>query len=154
MYIYFIDTSAFSTYCIYCAICHHTHFEIRVLCPIPRGCLMVMSNRMWKTLEICYHGYIALILNSSWGSRKTRLQLSPIPHRAYYWCPGTYSVGIDKLMIEILWKSFLLLECDCDETVRSQISTCHDSWAVMTCAKLWPDWVIICHERLSWKHIS
>ena len=26
--------------------------------------------------------------------------------------------------------------------IRSQFCTCHDSSAVMTCAKLWPDWII------------
>ena len=26
--------------------------------------------------------------------------------------------------------------------VKSQICTCHDSWAVVACAKLWPDWII------------
>ena len=26
--------------------------------------------------------------------------------------------------------------------IRSQFCTCHDSWAVVTCANLWPDWVI------------
>ena len=26
--------------------------------------------------------------------------------------------------------------------IRSQFCTCHDSWAVMVCAKLWPDWII------------
>ena len=26
--------------------------------------------------------------------------------------------------------------------IRSQFCTCHDSWAVMACAKLWPDWIM------------
>ena len=26
--------------------------------------------------------------------------------------------------------------------IRSQFSTCHDSWAVVTCANLWPDWIV------------
>ena len=26
-----------------------------------------------------------------------------------------------------------------DDAIRSQLCTCHDSWAVMTCANLWPD---------------
>ena len=60
---------------------------------------------------------------------------------------GPNTVGIYKLKIEILRKLFLLSECDCDDIVRLQISTFHDCWAVMTCAKLWPDWVIIFHEN-------
>ena len=31
--------------------------------------------------------------------------------------------------------------------IRSQICTCHDSRAVVTCAKLWPDWIIIFYVR-------
>ena len=29
-----------------------------------------------------------------------------------------------------------------NEQIRSEICTCHDSWAVMTCAVFWPDWII------------
>ena len=29
-----------------------------------------------------------------------------------------------------------------DNKIRSLFGTCHDSWAVVTCAKLWPDWII------------
>ena len=29
-----------------------------------------------------------------------------------------------------------------NDPIRSQFCTCHDSWAVMACAKLWPDCVI------------
>ena len=31
------------------------------------------------------------------------------------------------------------------QQIRSQICVCHDSWAVVTCAKLWPDRMIIFH---------
>ena len=31
--------------------------------------------------------------------------------------------------------------------IRSQTYTCHDSWAVVTCAKLWPDLIIIFKVR-------
>ena len=34
----------------------------------------------------------------------------------------------------------LLLEND--NQIRSQFCTCCDSWAVVTCAKFWPDWII------------
>ena len=29
-----------------------------------------------------------------------------------------------------------------NDQIRSQFCTCHDSLAVVTCAKLWPDWII------------
>ena len=32
--------------------------------------------------------------------------------------------------------------------IRSQLCTCHDSWAVVACAKLWPELVAICHVRV------
>ena len=39
-----------------------------------------------------------------------------------------------------------------NDPIRSQFCTCHDSCAVMTCAKLWPDWInriVINAKRLS-----
>ena len=33
------------------------------------------------------------------------------------------------------------------DPIRSQFCTCHDSFAVMTCAKLWPDQMIIFHTK-------
>ena len=37
-----------------------------------------------------------------------------------------------------------------DYTIRSQICTCHDSLAVMTCANLWLDRIIIFHTRATY----
>ena len=37
-----------------------------------------------------------------------------------------------------------------DGPIWSPICTCHDSSAVVTCAKLWSDWVIIFQERVTW----
>ena len=47
-----------------------------------------------------------------------------------------------ELKIEILWKLF---HCNSyiNDTIRSQFCTCHSSLAVVLCAKLWPDWIII-----------
>ena len=33
------------------------------------------------------------------------------------------------------------------DLIRSHFCTCHDSSAVMTCAKLWPDCITVLHER-------
>ena len=39
---------------------------------------------------------------------------------------------------------------DSDDPIRPQLCTCHDSWAVMTCAKLWPDLTNIFHMRATY----
>ena len=36
-----------------------------------------------------------------------------------------------------------------NDQIRPQFCTCHDSWAVVTCAKLWPDWIITLHGRIT-----
>ena len=36
---------------------------------------------------------------------------------------------------------------DFDKSIRSQICTCSDNWAVMICANLWPDLIIVFHVR-------
>ena len=36
------------------------------------------------------------------------------------------------------------------DLIRSQFCTCHDSWAVMTCAKLWHDWIIRIELKSKW----
>ena len=41
----------------------------------------------------------------------------------------------------------LRFKCNNNYPIRSQICICHDSWAVVTCAKLWPDWIIIVKVR-------
>ena len=38
--------------------------------------------------------------------------------------------------------SLCFYQCS-NDSIRSQTCTCHDSWAVMTCAKLWPNLSII-----------
>ena len=39
---------------------------------------------------------------------------------------------------------------DSNDRISSQFCTCHDSWAVMTCAKLWPDSIIIFQVKATW----
>ena len=41
-----------------------------------------------------------------------------------------------------LTKILFALNFNCNVPIWSQFCTCHDSSAVMTCAKLWPDWII------------
>ena len=59
------------------------------------------------------------------------------PAKSCHWGPSIYD-----LVIEILWKFFLLWFYSY-HLIRSQFCTCHGSWAVMTCANLLSDLMII-----------
>ena len=44
-----------------------------------------------------------------------------------------------------------------NDQIVSQVYTCHGSWAVMTCANLWPDWMIrtkMRAKRIIWRFHS
>ena len=46
------------------------------------------------------------------------------------------------------WKLIKFLFCSNftnNDPIRSQFCTCHDSWAVVRYAKLWPNWIITLH---------
>ena len=58
------------------------------------------------------------------------------------WGP-TISQWVYELIIQISWK-FLFLFFYSNDPIKSHFCTCHDSWAVMACAKLWLDWIFIC----------
>ena len=60
---------------------------------------------------------------------------------------GVISQIFYKLIIEILKTFYICSYFNFDYTIRSQFCTCHDSWAVMACAKLEPDLIIIFHLR-------
>ena len=57
------------------------------------------------------------------------------------------SQSVHELITEILWKYYSSSSFDTNDPVRPQICTCHDSWAVMTCANLWPDLTVIWDVR-------
>ena len=57
-----------------------------------------------------------------------------------YGSPETHVTKFDELRIKISQKIHFDLTWNNDH-IRSLISTCHDSWAVVTCAK-WPDLTI------------
>ena len=48
--------------------------------------------------------------------------------------PGPISQMIYEQIIEIFCSNF-----QCEHSIRSQFCTCHDSWAAVVCAKMWPD---------------
>ena len=50
-----------------------------------------------------------------------------------------------ELIIQILWKC--ILPSVSDDLIRSEFCTCHDSWAVVRCAKFWPDLISTIHIR-------
>ena len=54
----------------------------------------------------------------------------------HLWGPQLNSCGI-----------YFCSNFDSDDPTRSQICTCHNSWAVVTCAKLWSAHFIIFHVR-------
>ena len=56
----------------------------------------------------------------------------------YHWT----SQWIYNLVILIFWKFILFLLINDDDAVRSQFCTCHDSYAVVAYANLWPDSII------------
>ena len=55
---------------------------------------------------------------------------------------GGFGQIVHELLIEILWKT-VYSNFDSHQPISSQFCTCHDSWAVVTWAKLWPDTIII-----------
>ena len=67
---------------------------------------------------------------------------------ACYWLtmhPGTHFMKGLWAQDWNLMKSSLCCNFDCNGLNRSQICTCHDSAAVVACAKLWPDLMIMCY---------
>ena len=56
--------------------------------------------------------------------------------------PGSVSQRVYELIIQISKKKIMLFSTSYDDPIRPQLCTCHDSWAVVTCANLWPGWII------------
>ena len=64
-----------------------------------------------------------------------------------YLAPSLQTVYM--LTIEISGK-LVLLWVRQDDQIRSQFCTCHDSWPVVTCANLWPNWMIRIITKVKW----
>ena len=56
--------------------------------------------------------------------------------------PWTHSTNGCELIINILSIQWLFSHMKNNKLTRPWFCTCHDSWAVVTCAKLWPDGII------------
>ena len=52
-----------------------------------------------------------------------------------------------ELVIQMSWIFFQHLMKH-KQLIRSQIRTCHDSWAVVSCVNLWPDWMYKIKDRV------
>ena len=65
-----------------------------------------------------------------------------------YWVLGSMSPAVHELTIQILWQCFLGSSEISYDQIMPQLCTCHDSWAVMACANLWPDMNITCLVKL------
>ena len=61
----------------------------------------------------------------------------------WHWGLGWISQTGYELINEILW--WYCCDFESDDSIRSEFCTCHDSWAVMACAKFWPDLIVIFH---------
>ena len=55
--------------------------------------------------------------------------------------PPTHFTNSHDLIIQILQKK-IISHMKNNNNIRSQFCTCHDSSAVVTCANLWPGWII------------
>ena len=81
------------------------------------------------------------------------LTSASIIHNQSEWPPSepiTHSAHLTHDLWAHDWNlvsSHFVLNIDSDDPIRSQFCTCHDSSAVMTCAKLWPDVIIIFHVK-------
>ena len=64
--------------------------------------------------------------------------LEPISQRVY------------ELIIQNLMKSTCSSYAKNNDPIKSQFCTCHDSQDVMTCAKLWLDWMMIIKMKAIW----
>ena len=100
------------------------------------------------SIQIPGHIYIQIhvcgLLPSHCGNRtckKPWLLLEPSESKPVAHFTKTYELIIETCEF-YFWSNFCFVG-----VIRSQTCTCHDSWAVVTCAKLWPDLAIIFHVR-------
>ena len=66
--------------------------------------------------------------------------------------PGSISLKVFVVIIETLWK--FPLRHNCNDPIRSQIFTSHDSTAVVVFAKLWSDPMTIFGMRTTWSFFT
>ena len=55
---------------------------------------------------------------------------------------GSISQMVYAFIVQIMW-TFLYTKFDSNDLIRWEFCTCHDSSAVVACAKLWRNWIIL-----------
>ena len=76
---------------------------------------------------------IFIHLTQAWNSL-----CSPITQQYTQPWVGSITPLLYELMIQ-LFQNSLRSKSNFHDPIRSHFCTCHDSWTVVTCAKLWPD---------------
>ena len=102
------------------AIQHAMSYHIGLCNDQPQLCLA-----LWCNLEVplAYNGMHATMMEGFVGSFNHQ---APISQTWLKFCENLFPSDFDF-----------------DDPIRPQCCTCHDSWAVVACAKLWPDQMII-----------
>ena len=106
----------------------------RVTCPVVWGCSDTEIH------NVKYH--------------KAEYIQQTCPHSSCMWVwnssnkPGTFYKGLMSSLLKSCQHSFCS-NIDIITPIRSEFCTYHDSSSVVTCAKFWPDWIIILLIRLT-----
>ena len=88
------------------------------------------------------------VYKPSWPVMATLIQLDHNSSDCWLysgWDQILMSRMVNGLMIKISGKK-IKQNFDSNDTISTQFCTCHDSLAIMACAKLWNDWIIICQS--------
>ena len=96
--------------------------------------------KLLKTLCFCTSSFEINQWNVHWSSTVSRVQLTinTLKSLLHICLQGPISLKVHELIIQILKNSCCSQRISNDQII-SQFCTCHDSWAVMARANLWPD---------------
>ena len=116
--------------------------------------VQITSARKPPNSNTCIHAYVPWSMLICWwpvltSTHSVYLMLPPLP--GTWW---TSCRSIQEHLSSTIYKLFSSKPCENNlfasvgsDAIRPQICTCHDSWAVVACAKLWPEWIIIFDVR-------
>ena len=104
---------------------------------------MRTTKSCWQSSNSFHSSLITILTDLRLGTEQfshIQLRLNPLEAgttKEKNW--GTFN----KQFKSLCSKSFFQISyMKYNDMSRSQICTCHKRWAVVTCAKLWPDWII------------
>ena len=127
--------------------CRHTgypsHCETALNTP---GCILSLGDLIFQFVSTS-HAIMGIDLQPQFCSRlvcsTTKVCCDMTNLRYYFQSQGTISQNVNECVVgKSFWFDFLS-----NHQVRSQFCTCNNSWAVVVCAKLWPDIIIISHAK-------